>query len=254
MTMLSLNKTVRDVALEMPQATRVFEKLKIDYCCGGDKPLAEACATAGVEVADLERMLGEAGKTQAQGNGSLDFQRSTLSQLIDHILGKHHVYTKEEMARLGALIEKVLAAHGENHPELKGISGFFQQLCADLKPHMFKEEQVLFPYIIEMERCASQSRPAPFAPFGAVNNPIRMMMMEHDTAGDLLRELRALSSNYTVPPDGCISYQTLYQALEAFEQDLHQHIHLENNVLFPRAIGLEASGNINTAGSSGFEN
>jgi regulator of cell morphogenesis and NO signaling len=254
MTMLSLNKTVRDVALEMPEATRVFEKLKIDYCCGGDKPLGEACATAGVEVADLERMLGEAGKTQAQGNGSLDFQRSTLSELIDHILGKHHVYTKEEMARLGALIEKVLAAHGENHPELKGISGFFQQLCADLKPHMFKEEQVLFPYIIEMERCAVQSRPAPFAPFGTVNNPIRMMMMEHDTAGDLLRELRALSSNYTVPPDGCISYQTLYQALEAFEQDLHQHIHLENNVLFPRAIGLEASGNINTAGSSGVEN
>jgi regulator of cell morphogenesis and NO signaling len=244
MTMLSLNKTVRDVALEMPEATRVFEKLKIDYCCGGDKPLGEACATAGVEVADLERMLGEAVQTEAQGNGSLDFQRSTLSELIEHILDKHHVYTKEEMARLGALIERVLAAHGENHPELKGISGFFQQLCTDLKPHMFKEEQVLFPYIIEMERCAVQSRPAPFAPFGTVNNPIRMMMMEHDTAGDLLRELRALSSNYTVPPDGCISYQTLYQALEAFEQDLHQHIHLENNILFPRAIGLKVSGNI----------
>ncbi len=237
--MLSLNKTVRDVALEVPEATRVFEKLKIDYCCGGDKPLGEACATAGVEVADLERMLGEAGQTKAQGNGSLDFQRSTLSELIEHILDKHHVYTKEEMARLGALIEKVLAAHGENHPELKGISGFFQQLCADLKPHMFKEEQVLFPYIIEMERCAVQSRPAPFAPFGTVNNPIRMMMMEHDTAGDLLRELRALSSNYTVPTDGCISYQTLYQALEAFEKDLHHHIHLENNILFPRAIEME---------------
>jgi regulator of cell morphogenesis and NO signaling len=241
MMMLSLNKTVRDVALEMPQATRVFEKLKIDYCCGGNKPLSVACATAGVEVADLERMLGEAGQIEAQGNGSLDFQRATLSELIDHIVEKHHVYTKDEMTRLEALIEKVVGAHGENHPELKGISGFFQHLCADLRPHMFKEEQVLFPYIIEMERCAVQSKPAPFAPFGTVNNPVRMMMMEHDTAGDLLRELRALSSNYTVPPDGCISYQTLYQALEAFEQDLHQHIHLENNILFPRAVEVEAS-------------
>jgi regulator of cell morphogenesis and NO signaling len=239
MTMLSLNKTVRDVALELPQATRVFEKLKIDYCCGGDKPLGEACATAGVEVANLEQMLSEAAGTEVQGNGSFDLQKATLTELVGYILDKHHVYTKEEMARLEPLIENVIAAHGENHPELKGISGFFHQLCADLKPHMFKEEQVLFPYIIEMESCAVQSRPAPFAPFGTVNNPIRMMMMEHDTAGELLRELRVLSSNYTVPAEGCISYHTLYQALEAFEKDLHQHIHLENNILFPRAIEME---------------
>ena len=106
---------------------------------------------------------------------------------------------------------------------------------------MFKEEQILFPYIVEMEKSALQNRPAPVAPFGTVNNPIRMMMMEHDTAGGLLRELRALSSNYTVPPDGCISYQTLYSALEAFEKDLHQHIHLENNILFPRAVEIEES-------------
>jgi regulator of cell morphogenesis and NO signaling len=232
---------VRDVALELPQATRVFEKLKIDYCCGGDKPLGEACATAGVEVANLEQMLEEAGKAEAQGNGSLDFQKATLSELVGHILDKHHVYTTEEMARLAALIEKVIGAHGENHPELRQIGEVFQRLCADLKPHMFKEEQILFPYIGELERTSLQNRPAPFAPFGTVNNPVRMMMMEHDTAGDLLRELRALSSNYTVPSDGCISYQTLYQALEAFEQDLHQHIHLENNILFPRAIELEGS-------------
>jgi regulator of cell morphogenesis and NO signaling len=241
MTMLSLNKTVRDVALELPQATRVFEKLKIDYCCGGDKPLGEACATAGVEVANLEQMLSEAAQTEVQGNGLFDPQKATLSELVGYILDKHHVYTKEEMARLEPLIEKVIAAHGENHPELQGIGAFFQQLCADLKPHMFKEEQILFPYIIEMERSTVENRPAPFAPFGTVTNPIRMMMMEHDTAGDLLRELRALSSNYTVPPDGCISYQTLYRALEAFEQDLHQHIHLENNILFPRAIEMEGS-------------
>lgn len=236
---LSSDRTVRDVVLELPQATRVFEKLKIDYCCGGDRPLGEACATAGVEVANLERMLEEVG--QAPGNGSLDFAKATLGALVGHILDKHHVYTKEEMARLEPLIEKVISAHGENHPELRGIGGLFQQLCADLKPHMFKEEQILFPYILEMEKASLQNRPAPFPPFGTVKNPVRMMMMEHETVGDLLRELRALSSNYTVPSDGCISYQTLYQALEAFEKDPHQHIHLENNILFPRAIELEGS-------------
>jgi regulator of cell morphogenesis and NO signaling len=238
---VSLDKTVRDLALEMPQATRVLERLKIDYCCGGDKPLSEACATAGIEVANLERMLEEAGQAQAQGNGSLDFQQATLSELIGHILDKHHVYTKSEMARLDPLIDKVIAAHGENHSELRVIGEVFQRLCADLKPHMFKEEQILFPYILEMERASQQNRPAPLAPFGTVNNPVRMMMMEHETVGEILRELRALSSDYTVPTDGCISYQTLYQALEAFEGDLHQHIHLENNILFPRAIELEGS-------------
>ncbi len=238
---LSLDKTVRDLALEMPQATRVLERLKIDYCCGGDMPLSEACATAGIEVANLERMLAEAELAEVQGNGSQDFQQATLSELIGHILDKHHVYTKSEMARLDPLIDKVIAAHGENHAELRVIGNVFQRLCADLKPHMFKEEEVLFPYILEMERASQQQRPAPMAPFGTVNNPVRMMMMEHETVGAILRELRELSSNYTVPADGCISYQTLYQALEAFEGDLHQHIHLENNILFPRAIELEGS-------------
>ena len=236
---ISSTRKVRDVVLELPQATRVFEKMKIDYCCGGDTPLGEACATAGVEVANLERMLEEVG--QAPGNGSLDFAKATLGELVGYILDKHHVFTKEEMARLEPLIEKVISAHGENHPELRGVGGLFQQLCADLTPHMLKEEQILFPYIIEMERSAVENRPAPFPPFGTVKNPVRMMMMEHETVGDLLRELRALSSNYTVPSDGCISYQTLYQALEAFEKDLHQHIHLENNILFPRAIELEGN-------------
>jgi len=238
---ISSTMKVRDVVLELPQATRVFEKLKIDYCCGGDTPLGEACATAGVEVANLERMLEEVGQTEVQGKGSLDSQKATLTELIGHILDKHHVYTKEEMARLEPLIEKVISAHGENHPELRGVGGLFQQLCADLRPHMLKEEQILFPYILEMERSAVENRPAPFPPFGTVRNPVRMMMMEHDTVGDILRELRALSLNYAIPTDGCISYQTLYQALEAFEQDLHQHIHLENNILFPRAIEMEGN-------------
>jgi regulator of cell morphogenesis and NO signaling len=238
---ISSTMKVREVALELPQATRVFEKLKIDYCCGGDRPLGEACATAGVDVAKLERMLEDAGQAEVRGKIPIDFQQVTLTELIGYILDTHHVYTKEEMVRLEALIGKVIGAHGENHPELRQIGEVFQTLCADLKPHMFKEEQILFPYIVEMDRAFLQNRPSPPSPFGTVNNPIRMMMTEHETVGDLLRELRALSANYAVPADGCISYRTLYQALEAFEQDLHQHIHLENNVLFPRAIEMERS-------------
>src|SRR6266496_2623239 len=117
MTISSTTK-VRDVALELPQATRIFETLKIDYCCGGDQPLGEACASAGVEVENLERMLAEAERADVQGNGSLDFRKTTLSELVGYILEKHHVYTKVEMARLESLIETVIGAHRENHPEL----------------------------------------------------------------------------------------------------------------------------------------
>ena len=239
--MLSLTRTVRDIALEQPQATRVFEKLKIDYCCGGDKTVGEACASAGVEVASLERMLDESRQSDSEVNVSIDFLKLTLVELINHILDKHHVYTKDEMLRLEPLMAKVISVHGGNHSELKEMGALFQQVCADLKPHMFKEEQILFPYVLEMERSVLENSQAPFAPFGSVKNPVRMMMLEHDTVGDLLRQLRASSSNYVVPADSCISYQTLYQAMETFEQDLHQHIHLENNILFPRAVELETS-------------
>lgn len=235
----SSTRTVRDVALEFPQATRVFEKLGIDYCCGGDTPLTEACASAGVEVGNVLKMLAGVGSAGLHENGALDFQQASLTELIAHILDKHHVYTKQEMIRLEALLTKVIGAHGANHSELHGIGDLFQQLCADLTPHMFKEEQILFPYIVAMESAAQQNMLAPFAPFGTVNNPIRMMMTEHEAVGDILRELRTASSDFTVPADGCISYQTLYRALDAFEKDLHQHIHLENNILFPRAIEME---------------
>lgn len=237
--LLDPTKTVRELAVTFPNATRVFEKTNIDYCCGGDQLLGAACAKAGVELQDLEQMLQTS--TDASASEPLDFQKVTLAELITYILDKHHVYTKNEMERLESLVAKVVAAHGANHPELLPIRDLVQQLCADLRPHMFKEEQILFPFIVELEQSVLQSRPAPFAPFVTVNNPIHMMMMEHDTAGDILRELRKLSVDYKPPADGCISYQTLYQALEAFEQDLHQHIHLENNILFPKAIEMEAN-------------
>jgi regulator of cell morphogenesis and NO signaling len=235
--MISSSMKVRDVAINSPHATRVLEKLKIDYCCGGDRQLGEACATAGVELKALEQMLEETGTLV--NDSRPDFHRLSAAELIKYILDTHHVFTKTEMARLEPLTTKVVSAHGENHSELLAVKTLLRQLCDDLTQHMFKEEQVLFPFIVKLEQSRLQDRLAPFAPFGTVNNPIRMMMMEHDTAGEILREVRLLTSDFTVPADGCLSYQTLYQALEAFEQDLHQHIHLENNILFPKAIAIE---------------
>ena len=236
--MINSEMTVREVALQVPESTRLFESLKIDYCCGGNQPLGQACASVGVEVDDVMEMLAGVGQSNEEED-ALDFQNASLPELITHIVDTHHVFTKTEMERLQSLADKVLSAHGGNHPELIHLNELWLRLCADLKPHMFKEEQILFPYILAMTRAAGQSQAAPFALFGTVKNPIRMMMTEHDIAGQILRELRVLTSDYLVPADACISYQTLYQALENFEKDLHQHIHLENNILFPKALELE---------------
>jgi regulator of cell morphogenesis and NO signaling len=229
-------KTVRELALEIPNSARVFQKLRIDFCCGGQRPLAEACAAAGVEPVTVWRMLEE---EAARGESARDFRQATLAELIQHILDTHHVYTREEMGRISLLLAKVTSKHGEAHPELLAAGALFQRLCADLVPHLFKEEQILFPCVLRLEEAARRGAPAPFAPFGTVENPVRMMMSEHDTAGDLLRELRAATREYALPPEACLSFRALYEALEAFEKDLHQHIHLENNLLFPRAVEME---------------
>ena len=239
-------KTVRELALEVPGATRVFEKLKIDYCCGGGRSVDEACRAAGVRLDELTRMLEEAGAKQS--DSASNFQTGPLADLIRHILDTHHVYTREESARIQALLDKVCAKHGENHPELLEVAAVFQRLDADLQPHLFKEEQILFPYILRLEEAAARKSPPPFAPFGTVGNPVRMMMFEHDTAGELLRELRAAALDYRAPADACTSFRTLYRALEDFEQDLHRHIHLENNLLFPRAVELETTVLLTDAG------
>ena len=241
MTAITSTTKVRDVALELPQSTRLFEKFKIDYCCGGDQPLQAACVSAGIDVQNILELIDQLKQASATGNGTADLQRATAAELIVYILDKHHVFTKEEMGRLEPLADKVVGAHGANHSELLTLRDFMRQLFNDLRPHMFKEEQILFPFVIALENARQQKRPAPFAPFGTVNNPIRMMLAEHDTAGDLLREMRKLSSDYTLPADACISFKTFYEALAAFEHDLHQHIHLENNILFPKALALETS-------------
>jgi regulator of cell morphogenesis and NO signaling len=230
-------KSVREVAVEFPGATRIFEKLGIDYCCGGGKALEEACLAAGVSADNVIALLEEAGSTAAEAR---DWKIAPLSELVAHIVTRHHGFTREELVRVSNLLAKVCSVHGENHPELRRLHTVFQELKHELTSHMLKEEQVLFPYIENLETAVRRGEPVPTPFFGTVRNPVRMMMQEHDDAGQALRDLREVSSNYQVPADGCISFRTLYQALEEFERDLHQHIHLENNILFPRAAELEA--------------
>ncbi|HEX2521676.1 MAG TPA: iron-sulfur cluster repair di-iron protein [Terriglobia bacterium] len=238
---IHITKTVREVAVELPEATRVFEKLGIDYCCGGGKPLQEACLAAGVPTEKVVALLEETANRAANSIKARDWNSAPLADLVAYIVTKHHGFTREELVRLSELLEKVCSVHGENHPELRRLHTIFQELKNELTGHMSKEEQILFPYIENLAAAVERREPVPTPLFGTVRNPIRMMIQEHDDAGQALRGLREASSNYQVPADGCVTFRTLYQALEEFEKDLHQHIHLENNILFPRAADLEAS-------------
>lgn len=235
---METQKTVAEIALERPQAAAVFEKLGIDYCCGGRKPLEAACQEAGVDVNRVEELLAGAG-TNSTGAEAANWNEQSLASLVGHIVEKHHAYCREEGLRLQPLLVKVVSKHGVRHPELARLQEIFTELRNELTMHMMKEEQMLFPYIIGLEAAANGNSMPPRAPFGTVRNPVRMMVQEHDDAGHLEKEIRSLSGNYTAPEDACPSFKALYQGLEAFEADLHQHIHLENNLLFPRAIALE---------------
>ncbi len=228
--------TVGELAVEFPNAARVFEKLGIDYCCGGSRSLEEACAASKLSAREVLETIAATG---LGAPGHRDWQSEPLADLVAHIIGRHHKYTREEIARLGPLFDKVCSVHGTNHPELFSLRSTFQALAEELLSHMAKEEIILFPHLIRMEEAFIEKAAFLPPPFGTVKNPVRMMMHEHDGAAEALRDLRSKSASYTSPPDACTSYRMLFKALEEFEGDLHQHIHLENNILFPRAIKME---------------
>jgi regulator of cell morphogenesis and NO signaling len=232
--------TVGALAVAIPGATRVFEALGIDYCCGGKRTLDEVCRISNLAVEQVIGSLTEGEESATENQQTQNWHNVSLASLFAYIVDMHHVFTRKELTRLEALINKVCSVHGQNHPELLKLRRLFKTIHEDLLPHMLKEEEVLFPYIEQLEKAilSSQSVERPF--FGTVQNPVRMMMFEHDTVGEILGEMRKVTNNYTAPPEGCISYKTLYQALEDLEYDLHQHIHLENNLLFPRAIEIES--------------
>jgi regulator of cell morphogenesis and NO signaling len=235
---LTTTKNVRDYAIETPQTIPVFEKLGIDFCCGGNRPLEEACASANLDLDQVLQSL-ETAIAEPVRPSDRELKSGSLAELISHIVRTHHAYVRAQIPEVERLLDKVHSKHGENHPELATIHSTFHGLAQELTMHMMKEENVLFPYIERMEEAVLQHEPILPPPFGTVANPVRMMEHEHEDAGVALKTLRATSQDYTPPEDACTSFRALYTALGNFERDLHQHIHLENNVLFPRALAME---------------
>jgi len=219
--------TLGDLVATNPAAARVLEGFGLDYCCRGTRTLADACADAGVDAAAVAAKLAD-----LDVPGDATWTLLDAPALAEHIVATHHRYLHEELPLLDALAEKVLGVHGSRHPELAEVRRLVAAVRADLEPHLMKEERVLFPAIAAI--AAGQTE----FPFGSVANPIRMMTLEHDRAGQLLADLRAATNGYAVPDDACASFQALYGRLEALELDTHLHIHKENHVLFPAAIAL----------------
>lgn len=227
----TLTQSVGEIAATNPAAIRLFERYGIDYCCRGGIPLDDACRNAGITVAEFETALA---LSVLAPELSVDWTQRSLSDLQAYLVGRFHVHAREELETLNMLAAKVAGVHGERHPETVRVAQLVAALQADMLPHMMKEEMVLFPYVEALENGG-----APGSCFGSVENPIRMMLMEHEAVGGLLRDLRATTGDYTPPEDACFSYGELYRRLLAFEKETHEHIHLENNVHFPKAIELE---------------
>ncbi|ROR54083.1 regulator of cell morphogenesis and NO signaling [Luteococcus japonicus] len=229
------NATLGALVTQDPRRARVLEKHELDYCCNGQRTLAEAAAAAGLDAEQVAATLDLPEAPAApDAPGSVPLANATLAH---EIVDTHHAYLWEEMPRLQALVAKVQGVHGQNHPELTRVREAYEEAVADLEPHLTKEERVLFPAISKLEKAQA---PVAF-PFGTLANPIRQMLAEHDVVGDLFKEIRQLTGGYTAPDDACNSYRAMLTGLEEMELDLHEHIHKENNILFPRVLELEAS-------------
>ena len=230
-TAMSTAVTVGELVAQKPARARVFEKIGIDYCCGGKKPLDQACSEKGLDAKTVAVMLDAADAPSS--DRFADAQAMTLTELADHVVKTHHDYLRRELPRIEQLLAKVINAHGRNHPEMIEVGRIYAAFNEEMNSHMMKEERVLFPAIRAMEGSGT--------PFhcGSIANPIRQMEAEHDSAGDALAQFRGLTGDYTPPPDACNTFRALLDSLEDLEQDMHQHVHKENNILFPRAIQRE---------------
>lgn len=234
------SQTISEIAARSLGAVRVFERLGIDYCCGGKRPVSDACEELGLDPAAVYAELDAA--LAGRPADETDWAQAPLRTLMKHITGTHHEYLKLELPRLAQRLEKVMRVYGEqDRATLAPLPQLFGGLRSELDLHMHKEEEILFPFIDRAESAVSGGKPAPPAPFGSMANPIAMMEHEHDSAGAALRGMRECTKDYEVPSYACVTYRSLLEGLRELERDLHIHIHLENNILFPRAIALESA-------------
>lgn len=232
MSQVDFASTVGNLVLEKPSRSRIFQQYRIDFCCGGRRSLSEACEKAGVDAQEVLAALQQL--DEASAPAEIDAAHMTLAALTDHIEATHHEFLRREFPRLTLLVDKVARVHGENHPELLDVRRVYHALRGELEMHLRKEEQVLFPLMRSLEAGVKGAENH----CGGIRNPIRVMEHEHDDAGEMLRFLRKLTRDYTPPADACGSYRAMMDGLRELEEDLHIHIHKENNLLHPKAMAV----------------
>jgi regulator of cell morphogenesis and NO signaling len=230
--------TIGELVAQDWRKAQIFKKYGIDYCCGGQRTVMEACKKKGFDSRLIEEELQRLGSEPT--DYATNFGRWELDFLVDYIVNNHHQYVGEAIPLLNELALKVSSVHGSTHPELIEINRHTQAVIQELTQHMHKEEVVLFPYIKKLVQARKSNTSVEPPPFGTIANPIQMMEAEHTSAGDALRAIEELSNHFNPPADACMSYQVFYAKLNEFQKDLHQHVHLENNILFPKALKLEA--------------
>jgi regulator of cell morphogenesis and NO signaling len=234
---ITLNNTVGEIVKSNFKTAQLFHEKKIDYCCGGKKTLSDACKEAGIEPDELVNELEKLNMLKDPDSDYINSMR--LDQLADYIVQRHHSYVKKMIPFIEANLDKICLKHGQRHPEVFMIRDLFHKTAGNLTMHMQKEELMLFPYIRKMVHSSLQQGNLPLSIFGSVSNPIHSMIREHADEGGRLDEIASLSGNYSAPEDACTTYRTTYDYLGEFETDLHRHIHLENNILFPKSEELE---------------
>jgi len=230
------NKTVAETVTENIKSAHIFKKYGIDFCCGGGITIEKACAKNDVDFPTLKNELEAVEEVTSK---AYNYDSWDLSFLIDHIVNVHHSYVEENIPLLFQYANKVAKVHGEHFPEVIKINNLYTEVANELAAHLKKEELILFPFIKQLVKAKKEGIKAPQPHFGTVNNPINMMENEHEHAGDIFKKIALLTNNYNPPEGACNTFKALYSKLDEFEQDLHQHIHLENNILFPKAIQLE---------------
>ncbi len=235
------DETLGEIAAKDLRKAEVFKKYGLDFCCGGKKTVKEACAEKGIDVTKVEQELQVADKNpNTTASRPLPYNDWNLDFLADYIVNTHHSYVKKTIPDLRSYSSKVAKVHGDHHPELITINKLVEEICDEMSAHMIKEETVLFPYVKQLVASKSNGNgDGQFGHFKTIQTPINMMEMEHELVGKDMEEIRNLSKNYSLPEDACASYSFLFKTLEEFESDLHIHIHLENNILFPKAVELE---------------
>lgn len=231
MTPFDPNQTVGSVVTAAPGTARVFERLGLDYCCGGKSTLADACVRRGLET---DVVLAELEAALARPAPARELTRERASAVVEHIVETHHTFVKRELPRLVTLMEKVNRVHGATHPQLPTMAAIWFRVAAELEQHLAKEEEILFPMIRALDAGRAVTMHC------GVEGPMHVMELEHEEVGEALHRLRALADDYRVPADACGSWRALWAGLDEFERDLHMHVHLENNVLFPKVRELEA--------------